>query len=228
VTSPADIGVIRVRNGVLGTNSYLCPTSAPGACLLIDPGFDRDAIAAKLEESGMVPVAILCTHGHFDHLGSADHFRQRFGVRVHVHEADWKTASSSNFLMMAFRLKERVTVPPLDPLADGLLDPLLGGDRLQILPAPGHTPGSVVLLFRGQAFTGDTLYASGVGLVSLPGEDELQLRASLRRLWVELPDDTSVHPGHGEGARFAAIKSQNGPLRAFVEGDHGPALAEAR
>ncbi len=228
MTSSAEIGVVRIQNRVLGTNTYICPCSTPGTCILVDPGLDRDAIEAKLGEIGLVPVAVFCTHGHFDHLGSADHFRTRFGVPVHLHAADVRVANASNFLMMAFGLEERIVVPRVDVLVEEPFERVIGGDRLHVLHSPGHTPGSTVLLFRGQAFTGDTLYASGVGLVSLPGEDEALLRTSLRRIWNELPDTTPVHPGHGDGATLAEIELGNEPLRRFLAADGAPSGAVER
>ena len=83
-----DIGVVRVVNRVMGTNTYICPTGASGRCLLVDPGVDREAVERALATTGLAPVAIVLTHGHFDHLGSADHFRRRFAAPVLLNAAD--------------------------------------------------------------------------------------------------------------------------------------------
>jgi len=207
---------LRVRNGVFKSNSYICPTSDPGACIIVDPGLDSPAIDAALTSSGLRPRAVFCTHGHFDHVGSAGEYQRRFGVPVYLHRADVRTARGSNFLMMAFKINAcRIVLPPFELVDDGFAV-RVGDDEVHYLHAPGHTPGSSVVLFRGNAFTGDTLYRDGVGLVSLPGEDEAQLRQSIRGLWDQLPDHVWVNPGHGGAGAFSEIKRQNTALRQFL------------
>jgi hydroxyacylglutathione hydrolase len=208
-------GPLRVRNGVFDSNSYLCPTAVPGECLLVDPGLDETAVDLALSSSGLRPVAVACTHGHFDHVGRAHEYQRRYGVPVYLHRDDAKTAGTSNFLMMAFKVPARITLPRFD-LVDGAGAVRVGEDELRWIHSPGHTPGSCVLLFRGVAFTGDTLYRDGIGLVSLPGEDEGVLRKSIERLWEMIPAETPVYPGHGGSAPFGEIQRMNLPLRAFL------------
>lgn len=205
----------RIRNGLFDSNTYVCPTSEPGACLVIDPGLDAAAIEAALAAAALRPVAVVCTHGHFDHVGSAAVLQQRFDIPVYLHRADERTARTSNFLMMAFKIDGRVTLPRFELVGEsGVLR--FGDDELRWIHAPGHTPGSSVLLFGGNAFTGDTIYRDGVGLVELPGEDRAALRASIAGLWTEIPDDVLVNPGHGGAAAFGDVKQNNASLRQFL------------
>jgi hydroxyacylglutathione hydrolase len=203
--------VVRIKNREMAANTYLYPTDAPGSCVLIDPGLDREAIEAALDEHGLAPTAIVCTHGHFDHLGSAEHFRRRFSVPVYLHVADTKVAQASNFMMLALKLPSRIVVP--EAFAD-----LAGGgpDGVEVLGVPGHTPGSVVLVVGRYAFTGDTLYRDGTWHMAWPGSDERRLAESVRGLWDRLPDDTMVYPGHGGAATFGAIKGRNVALRQLL------------
>lgn len=204
-----------VPNGVFTSNSYICATSDPGWCIVVDPGLDRAAIDAALTRSGLRPRAVFCTHGHFDHVGSSGEYQRRFDVPVYLHRADVRTARGSNFLMMAFKINARI-VQPLFELVDDGFALRVGDDEVRYLHTPGHTPGSCAVLFQGNAFTGDTLYRDGVGLVSLPGEDQGQLRQSILGLWERLPEDIWVNPGHGGAGRFGEIKRQNAALRRFL------------
>jgi hydroxyacylglutathione hydrolase len=206
---------LRVRNGELKTNCYLCATSDPGVCILIDPGLDGPVIDAALTRSGLRPQAVFCTHGHFDHVGSCARYQERFNIPVYLHRDDVRTASRSNFLLMAFKMNARIVLPRFELVDDGFAA-RVGNDEVRYLHTPGHTPGSSVVLFRGNAFTGDTLYRDGIGLVSLPGEDEDQLRQSILGLWRRLPDDAQVNPGHGGSGPFSEIKQQNTALRRFL------------
>ena len=87
---------------------------------------------------------------------------------------------------------------------------------MDVVHVPGHTPGSVVLLIDGHAFTGDTLYRQGTFLGSMPESDHEGLRVSLQRLWDMLPAAMEVHPGHGRPAVFGDIRRSNEPLRELL------------
>ena len=214
--------VIPVRNRAFASNTYVCPTVTPGGCLLIDPGLDEAAIEAALVESGLTPLAILCTHGHFDHLGSAEHFRRRYSIDVHLPRADVKVARASNFVLMALKLRHRIVFPEAPMLVEDGFTWSHGPDHVEFIHAPGHTPGSAIILFGGCAFTGDTVYRDQALVGSLPGADEAQLIASVRVLWDRLPEATMVFPGHGGDASFGEIKRSNVPLRRLLGlAEHG-------
>src|SRR5690349_1544919 len=88
-------GLWRVTSRYFPSNAYLVATGQGSDCLLIDPGLDGDLIEEALAATGLMPRAIFCTHGHFDHLGSATRFQQRYDAPVHLMTADLKTAASS-------------------------------------------------------------------------------------------------------------------------------------
>lgn len=214
--------VVRIKNREVSANTYLCPIDDSGACLLIDPGLDREAIETALDEHGLTPTAIYCTHGHFDHLGSADHFRRRYSIPVHLHSADAKVARASNFRMLALKLESRIVVPEVFAYLDEGAA-ASGSDGVAVVHVPGHTPGSVVLQVGGYAFTGDTMYRDDVWRMSWPEEDGGLLSASVRGLWDLLPDETLIYPGHGGAATFATIKQRNVPLRRMLGLDEAAA-----
>lgn len=205
---------LRVVSPPFRTNTWIVPGEG-GRCLVIDPGLDAAAVQAALDGAGLAPAAVLLTHGHFDHLGGAAALQARFGVPVHLHRDDVRTARASNFLMMAFGLRERITLPAL-ALVEGGGEVAAAGLAARFVHAPGHTPGSCVVTVGDRAFTGDTLYADGVGLAALPGEDAAQLRATLERLLAALPDGAIVHPGHGGDAPLGEVRRSNRALRAFL------------
>lgn len=213
--------VVRIRNIEVPANTYLCRIDTAGECLMIDPGSDREAIEAALDEHRLTPAAIYCTHGHFDHLGTAEHFRRRYSIPVFLHPADEKLARASNFRMLALKLPSRFDVPEVfASIEESVVQ--RGDSAMEIVSVPGHTPGSVVLRIAGYAFTGDTLYRDKVWRVPWPEEDEERLIASMRRLWELLPDDTLVYPGHGGAEHFGTIKLRNVPMRRLLGVDEIP------
>jgi glyoxylase-like metal-dependent hydrolase (beta-lactamase superfamily II) len=215
---PGDTGtpVRRVLNGVFASNCYLVPTGVGDECVVIDPGLDAQVIERALAEFALRPRAVLCTHGHFDHAGSAAALQQRHDCAVYLHEADSKTLASSNFLLMALRIPARVEQPRVQSVSRGDLEISVGERRFVFHPTPGHTPGSCLIECGDALFTGDTLYSRGIGLSRLPGENAEQLRASILAAWDRFGDDVVVHPGHGDPARLGWIKQHNQALRRFL------------
>jgi hydroxyacylglutathione hydrolase len=207
--------VWRVTSGSFPSNAYFCEAGLPGGGVLIDPGLDGQAIDAALSAHGLRPHQVFCTHGHFDHTAGASWFQSRYGCEVFLHEADARTMKSSNFLLMALRIPQKVTLAEVTFVADGACVDV-GGQPLRFRAAPGHTPGSCVLEFGSAWFTGDTLYRHGLGLSQLPGSDEEALRASLLALWPDLTGERGVFPGHGESADGATVRSENHHLAAFL------------
>lgn len=205
----------RVTSGVFPSNAYFCEAGVDGGGILIDAGLDGATIDAELSEHGLRPHQVFCTHGHFDHTGSASHFQKKYGSQVFLHQADARTMKSSNFLLMAIKIPHKVTLAEVTYVPDDFsID--VAGQTLRYLPAPGHTPGSCVIDFGAAWFTGDTLYSRGVGLSSLPGEDHVKLKASIEALWPQLTSERTIYPGHGEPADGLAVRTNNKALLHFL------------
>jgi glyoxylase-like metal-dependent hydrolase (beta-lactamase superfamily II) len=83
-----------------------------------------------------------------------------------------------------------------------------GGETLKVLHTPGHTPGSICLVGEKIVFTGDTLFAGGIGRTDFPGGSMTDMRASLKKL-MGLPLNLLVYPGHGEASIIVEEKRSN-------------------
>ena len=152
---------------------YLLADGADAA--LVDPG-DADAARALVAEHGVTPRWILHTHGHADHSGGSAALRAALGAQVIGHGADgfWFEPDVD--------LEGRRSLP-------------LGALELRVHPVPGHTPGSVLLEWRGKLLTGDTLFWGGCGNCR-HGGDPRRLAASFREVIAGLDGGLEVHPGH--------------------------------
>lgn len=208
--------VWRVTSGNFPSNAYFCEANVPGGCILIDAGLDGPAIDAAMVERGLRPYQVFCTHGHFDHAGSTAYFQEKYGCQVFMHKADTRTLKASNFLLMAFKIPQKIEIPEITYVEKQLVIDVCG-HNLTYLPAPGHTPGSCVVQFGSAWFTGDTIYSQGVGLSSLPGEDAKKLKQSIIGLWDRLLEDLTIFPGHGNAASSTSIRSENRALLKFLE-----------
>ncbi|MCA1950740.1 MAG: MBL fold metallo-hydrolase [Treponema sp.] len=199
--------------GPIATNCYIIETEERIG-IIIDPGYDAQAIIARMEALKIVPRYILCTHGHFDHILAIpdirNHYEQKqIPVEIIIHRMD-KDYIGKNALIRHRRdlagvggLAFLERFPRQFPEASRIVEE---GDRIgpfTVLHLPGHTPGSAAYFdeHRGIIFTGDTLFSGGVGRTDLPGGDEIALQASLRRLY-GLPGSTRVYSGHGSETRI--------------------------
>jgi len=193
--------------GPLETNAYLVWREGRSDCLVIDPGGEGERIAARLRALGLVPVAILLTHGHMDHVSGVIPLQREFPLPLYLGPADRPFLDSDVNRVFAGQLG---TVPPTavdHPLTDGTVLTLAGLD-VEVLATPGHTPGSVSLLIGRRLYSGDTLFFGSVGRTDLPGGDSHRLQESLARL-CRLPGDTPVFPGHGEETTIAIETDTN-------------------
>ena len=207
--------VWRVTSGEFASNAYLCDLGQR-QCALIDGGLDPKAIDVSMQELRWTPRAMFCTHGHFDHAGSAAFFQKKYNIPVYLHGADRKLLRASNFLLMAFKLASRIEQPSeITEVSGGqIID--IAGHRVRYHEVPGHTPGSCVIEFGNALFTGDTIYARGVGLSNLPGENAVLLKTSILKFWPKLTAQHTVYPGHGDCASGADVRMSNKALLEFL------------
>jgi len=207
--------VWRITSGAFPSNAYFCEANVPGGGILIDAGLDGAAIDEQLSAQGLRPHQVFCTHGHFDHIGSAVYFQKKYGCQVYLHKSDGKTMKSGNFLLMALKIDQKIALPQVRFVEDQFAFDI-DGHALIYRPAPGHTPGSCVIAFGSALFTGDTLYSRGVGLSNLPGEDAELLKRSIRGLWPSLTSAVTIYPGHGNAADGETVRTQNLALQQFL------------
>lgn len=207
--------VIEVRKIVTGRWNENCYVLAngTGVCLLVDPGDDAAEIQRVIESACWKVLAILNTHGHYDHVSAVAALKDRFDVPFYLHSKDRKLLRSVNLYRKMFGDEGLVAVPEVDHSLDDLGTPLQIGDfTIEIIPTPGHSPGGVCFLVGHRLFTGDTLFKGGVGRVDLPGGDLDVLRDSLGVL-ARLDPNTVVYPGHGDQTTIAEELEHNAVLR---------------
>ncbi len=164
--------------------------------VVIDASHDAAAIREAVGPRRV--VAVVCTHGHDDHINAVGDLWDATKAPVWLHPAD---------RMLWAELYEPA---PDEDLVDGA-DIAVAGHVLTALHSPGHSPGSTCLYAPSlnAVFSGDTLFAGGWGRVDLPGGDPIAMAASLARL-SGLEDAVAVHPGHGSSTTI-------GRERAWLE-----------
>ena len=187
--------------GELQTNCYLVWAEDKKA-VIIDPGDEGTEIAQRINELGLSPIAILLTHGHFDHVMGAMDLKLILNVPIYCHSQDIfllerqkKTASHY--------LKQRILPPnigKIDVDLKKIKEIIIGNDKLEIVYLPGHTPGGVGFYYQkaGWLFDGDILFSEGfIGDASHNYSSKSDMAKSVKNI-LDLPKGTLILPGHGE------------------------------
>jgi hydroxyacylglutathione hydrolase len=181
-------------------NTYVVRLPDRAEAVVIDPGLEPDAILAYLQEHGLRVAAILNTHGHADHIAGNGDLKQAFPdapLIAGAAEAALLTDPEAN-LSAPFGMP--LTSPPADRLVREGDVIEAAGIRFEVLDVPGHSPGHVVFVWRGQpslVFGGDVLFRGSVGRYDFPGSNGQLLFDGIRTKLFTLPPDTVVYPGHG-------------------------------
>jgi glyoxylase-like metal-dependent hydrolase (beta-lactamase superfamily II) len=204
---------------VTATNCWVVAPAAGEQCIVVDPGIGvGPQLDSVIAEHRLHPVAVLLTHGHFDHTFSVLPVCQARGVPAFIHPEDrgqladpWSGVGlrPGTPLFGALTFAEPDDVRELE---DG--DKLsIGGLDLGVRHAPGHSAGSVVFDLFGAdepvLFSGDVLFAGSIGRVDLPGGSMTAMRHSLRSVILPMEDATLVHCGHGPSTTIAHERAAN-------------------
>lgn len=185
--------------GYLETNCYVLIDEATLDCAIIDPGDDSNTILDYVEGNKLNPVAIMLTHGHFDHVGALASVQEQTGAQVYVHEKELADTAG--------RLTTKIADVPNLMLYEEGDTVAVGGLTVTVMETPGHTMGSVTLSVEEALFTGDTLFAGSCGRTDLGGDMDM-MEASLRRL-AQLEGDLEVYPGHAESTMLDKERRTN-------------------
>ncbi len=202
-----NLAVDRYELGPLQTNCYVVRRDrAATEAVVVDPGGDVSRLRLELARSNASVVAILLTHGHWDHvLGVAD-LAEMSGAPVYLGEAELpelQTGAPELLGAPAFRS----FVP--DQLLSGSERLTLAGLEIDVVSVPGHRPGHVAFAVDGCLFSGDVLFRGSVGRADLPGGDWPTLLATLEMLVERFPPETVVYSGHGPETTLGAELRSN-------------------
>jgi glyoxylase-like metal-dependent hydrolase (beta-lactamase superfamily II) len=195
--------------GMVATNCYLISNKATKETLIVDPADNADAITRTIHENGYHPVAILLTHGHFDHIMAVNDLKDRYHLPVYAHK-DEEDVLADTSLNMSGMVGQVYTTKADEYVRDGQ-ELELAGLKIIVYHTPGHTKGSCCYYFPEEKvlMSGDTLFQCSVGRTDFPTGSTLQLIASVKEKLFVLPDDVRVYPGHDSITSIGYEKQYN-------------------
>ena len=196
--------------GPLHCNCTILGDEITHQAMVVDPGDNIPEILSRLQRHGLTLSQIVVTHAHIDHVGGAAQLRKATGAPVLMNQQDLALLGMMEMQANWIGVPTPEVAPPDASAEDGLAVGLAALPA-EVLHTPGHTPGSICLLFPAQhlLLAGDTLFAGSIGRTDLPGGDGHQILRSLRDRLLVLPDATRVIPGHGPETSIGEERQSN-------------------
>lgn len=187
----------------MGNNTYLL--SMDKKVIIIDPSFSTRKIIDYISENDYEVVAILLTHGHFDHFAGVDKLGNLYHCDYYISEEDESFLNGKESKIFQY---EVLLEPKFYP--DYQLK--IEGFEFELLKVPGHTPGCVVIVWDDKMFTGDFIFAGDIGRTDLPKGSSKKMQESLA-MFKQIKGDFIIYPGHEESSTLAKEKATNPHLK---------------
>ena len=195
--------------GPVYTNCYLLKNKETGELIIVDPADCPEKIVMKISRMNGKPVAILLTHGHFDHILAAQAVKEKYNIPIYACRQEEEMLREPSINMTAV-YGSACSIKPDVLLDDGQIFEA-AGFSIQMFHTPGHTKGSCCYYIEdeGVLFSGDTLFCGSVGRTDFPGGSSAEIVRSLHKLVDALPEDTEVFPGHDTSTTIGYEKRYN-------------------
>ena len=179
-------------------------------CVIIDCGAhyseEGSAIVGYINDNGLTPKHLLCTHGHFDHCMGNGYIYRNFGLKPEAHVDDqFLIEKMEQQTQDILGIRISLDVPPMGRYLTDSDIITFGTHKFSILHTPGHTPGGIVFYCEAEktAFSGDTLFRMSIGRTDFERGSYEEMIDSLQNVMAKLPADTTVYPGHGPKTTIA-------------------------
>lgn len=190
-------------------NGYII--SEGTSCFIVDPGYNAKKVMKYIDEFEFQVIGILLTHGHLDHIGQIGKLQTVYKCPIYISSDEMKLFLDddlngfNNFNEPRSFSFDQLT---LNTLNDG--DVLnLETSRVRCISTPGHTMGSMCYLVEDHLFSGDTLFKGTIGRTDLPTGNKHLMKQTLLKLIDMIPDNTKIHPGHGDSSDMKTEKRLN-------------------
>lgn len=189
--------------GATQTNCYI--VTIDGKDLIIDPGMGAtDWVIANTTN----PIAILNTHGHFDHVWSNQELKERLNIPIYIPKED-------SFMLQDDPLYQGTPPSHADFEVTGDAVFTLEGIKIEYIWVPGHTPGNSMIIIEDCCFSGDFIFENSIGRVDFPFSSPEDMKKSIKK-FIAFDFDKKVYPGHGNPTTIKKEQSRIGAWLHYI------------
>ncbi len=188
--------------GSYQTNCYIISKNQKE--IIIDPGVGATEWLSKNLKN---PIAILNTHGHFDHVWSNQELKERYNIPIYISKFDAFMLQNDPFHQQTPKSKADYLIEPNQTI-------FIEEFEITFHHFPGHTPGSSLIeIDKSIAFSGDFIFKGSIGRVDFPYSNPNDMKKSINRFIKEFNRDIDILTGHGEKTDTEEAKKM---LRYFL------------
>ncbi|MCK8827563.1 MBL fold metallo-hydrolase [Natroniella acetigena] len=194
----------------LDVNCYIVADEETKEAVVIDPGAEGDRILEVVNTNDLQVKYVINTHGHSDHIGANLDIIEATDAELLIHQDDVEFLQNPDLNLSFFigQAGKELESPSANRLLQEGERIEVGNLTFEVLHTPGHTPGSICLRLDDNLFSGDTLFAMGIGRVDLPQGSHQALKRSLTKI-LAIEDDLKLYPGHGPSSTLEEAKEKN-------------------
>lgn len=206
--------MLKVKSFLLGdisTNCYVLYSDSTKNAVVIDIAEKGgEEITNWLTQNGINPIAIMLTHGHFDHCGGVKQFNDKLELPIYIHKADADMCeNASKYTIGGIKADDCIATKTFN-IEDGMLS--VGEFNFRIIHTPGHTPGSVCYIIDEYMFSGDTLFCGCIGRTDFERGNPQDMKKSISKI-KNININYKVYPGHDDFTTLDDEKKYNIWLR---------------
>jgi len=205
--------VVAIKTHMMDNNTYIMLDN--DKAIIVDPSFaGQELIQFFKQNKAIKPIAIILTHAHFDHCNDTAMFLQEFNVPVYIHKLDKITYEKYDYSNLVGLTLKRF---------DNNVKYFDGGElkidsfNLSIILTPGHTTGSITIVWKDYAFVGDTLFYNSYGRIDFANSSPKDMKESIKTLFKVLKEEMYILTGHSEWAKLKEIKKVNFMAKELIE-----------
>jgi len=196
---PQEMILKQIGIGPMANYAYFIGDAENKDVGIVDPGWDSKEIIKTAQKENYNIIAILLTHGHFDHITEVDNLAANFNCPVYISKQEYAHLNA----------KTIIKVNDHDKIKIGKID-------IECVLTPGHTTGSQCFKYKNVLLTGDTLFLQGCGRCDLPGGNPKEMYHSLYNVLMRLPDDTIIFPGHAYSSKTCSTIAEQKKTNPYL------------
>ena len=188
---------MKIKSAPMGsyqTNCYI--VTIDGKDIIIDPGMGATSWVLKNTQN---PIAILNTHGHFDHVWSNQELKEKLNIKIYCPKDDCFMLENDPFSQGTPKSEVDVAINSEKPFE-------IDGIKVRFHNFAGHTPGCSAIEIKDALFSGDFIFKGSIGRVDFPYSNPKDMKKSINKI-LKWKKDIKIYPGHGDSTQLSQEKS---------------------